>query len=99
MISFTVPGRPIPQGSMKAFVRGNHAHLTSDNPALKDWRAAVGGAMRMDRLSSPGGARCDGLATAAPASPSGISSYMPVIRARPEICWSQRDHRSQERAA
>ena len=42
MISFTVPGRPIPQGSMKAFVRGNRAHLTSDNPALKDWRAAVG---------------------------------------------------------
>ena len=42
MIAFTVPGRPQPQGSMKAFVRGNRAFLTSDNSALKDWRAAVG---------------------------------------------------------
>lgn len=42
MISFTVPGKPVPQGSMKAFVRGSRAYLTSDNPALKDWRAAVG---------------------------------------------------------
>jgi len=49
MISFTVEGIPIPQGSLRAFVLklcrtcggGNRAVLTSDNPRLKQWRKTV----------------------------------------------------------
>lgn len=40
-LNIEVLGEPIPQGSMKAFVRGKRAHLTSDNPRLKAWRKAV----------------------------------------------------------
>lgn len=39
--SFFVYGTPVPQGSMKAFVVGGHARLTSDNQKLKPWREAV----------------------------------------------------------
>lgn len=41
MLTFRVDGIPVPQGSAKAFVRGGHAVITSDNPHLRPWRAAV----------------------------------------------------------
>ncbi len=47
MIEFTVLGCPVPQGSMKGFVIRGRARLTSDNPALKDWRLQVAGAAMM----------------------------------------------------
>lgn len=40
-LNIEILGEPIPQGSMKAFVRNKRAHLTSDNPRLKAWRKAV----------------------------------------------------------
>jgi Holliday junction resolvase RusA-like endonuclease len=39
--SFTVDGIAVPQGSMKGYVRGGHAVLTSDNPNLGAWRQGV----------------------------------------------------------
>lgn len=57
MTEFFVEGEPIPQGSMKAFVRGRRAVLVSDNPRLKEWRATIAanapalmleGAVRLD---------------------------------------------------
>ncbi|WP_375483284.1 RusA family crossover junction endodeoxyribonuclease [uncultured Jatrophihabitans sp.] len=52
-IAFDVLGEAIPQGSMQAFVRGDRAILTSDNPRLKAWRAAVtAGAAATMRLES-----------------------------------------------
>ena len=36
-----VAGIPIPQGSMRGFVRGGHVALTSDNPRLRSWRRDV----------------------------------------------------------
>ncbi len=41
-ISFTVLGRPAPQGSLKAFVVKGRARLTSDNKATLPWRQQVG---------------------------------------------------------
>lgn len=41
-IEFFVPGTPRPQGSKRAFVRGNRAMMVeSAGQPLKDWRAAV----------------------------------------------------------
>jgi crossover junction endodeoxyribonuclease RusA len=40
-VTFAVVGTPEPKGSMRAFVRGGRAVLTSDNPDLKRWQAAV----------------------------------------------------------
>ena len=44
-ISFTVFGTPVPQGSMKAFMRPGMRHpvVTSDNKKLKPWRQEVTG--------------------------------------------------------
>ena len=39
---FTVLGRPAPQGSMKAFMRGGKPHLTCDNKNTVPFRQAVG---------------------------------------------------------
>ncbi len=36
-----VPGRPVPQGSTKAFVVNGRARVTADNPATKPWRADI----------------------------------------------------------
>lgn len=36
-----IAGRPIPQGSTKAYVVKGRAHITADNPATKPWRAIV----------------------------------------------------------
>ncbi len=41
MISFNVIGVPQQQGSMKAFVVGKRAIVTSDNTKLKPWRSCV----------------------------------------------------------
>lgn len=41
MIAFDVVGRPEPKGSMRAFVRGGRAVVTSDNPRLKAWQTTV----------------------------------------------------------
>lgn len=38
LLEFSVAGDPVPQGSMKAFVVGGRAVLTSDNKKLKAWR-------------------------------------------------------------
>lgn len=40
-VKLFVPGVPIPQGSMKAFVVKNRAIITSDNTKLKPWRNAI----------------------------------------------------------
>lgn len=40
-LHFWVPGVPAPQGSSRAFVRGNRAVVTSANPRLKSWRHDV----------------------------------------------------------
>lgn len=40
-VEFTVTGTPVPQGSMRAFVRGGRAVVTSDNERLHEWRARV----------------------------------------------------------
>lgn len=40
-LTFFVEGRPVPQGSKKAFKRGNQIVLVEANPALKDWRGVV----------------------------------------------------------
>lgn len=37
-LAFFVPGRPVPQGSMR---RSKHGHIIHSNKALKSWRAAV----------------------------------------------------------
>jgi len=39
--SFTVPGNPIPQGSMKGFVVNGRAILTSAAKGLKPWRELI----------------------------------------------------------
>jgi Holliday junction resolvase RusA-like endonuclease len=41
VITFTASGLPEPQGSARAFVRGNRAVITSDNPNLHGWRNIV----------------------------------------------------------
>jgi Holliday junction resolvase RusA-like endonuclease len=41
-ISFRVIGEPVPQGSMKGFIRGGRVALTSDNPKLHHWRDVIG---------------------------------------------------------
>ncbi len=41
VLSFAVRGLPVPQGSMRAFVRNGHAAVTSDNPLLRSWRSEV----------------------------------------------------------
>ena len=38
MLQFTAYGKPQPQGSTRAFVRGNRAIVTSDNSKLKPYR-------------------------------------------------------------
>jgi len=40
-ITFRVASVPVPKGSMKAWVRGKHAVLTSDNKGLKGWEQIV----------------------------------------------------------
>jgi crossover junction endodeoxyribonuclease RusA len=40
-ITFRVASVPVPKGSMRAFVRGARAILTSDNKGLKGWEAVV----------------------------------------------------------
>lgn len=44
--SFFVAGTPQTQGSMRGFVVGNRAVLTSTNKQLKPWRATVAAAAR-----------------------------------------------------
>ena len=39
--SFVVFGTPQPQGSAKAFVRGNRAYVTSANPKMKPYRHTI----------------------------------------------------------
>jgi crossover junction endodeoxyribonuclease RusA len=45
-LSFTVFGQPTPQGSVRAFVRGGRAVVTSDNVKLRPWRDTVTWAAR-----------------------------------------------------
>lgn len=41
-LSFFAAGKPEPQGSIRAFVKGGRPILTSDNPAVKQWRDIIG---------------------------------------------------------
>ena len=41
ILAIRVPGIPVPQGSMRGFVRGGKVALTGDNPALRSWRRDV----------------------------------------------------------
>ncbi|MBI5289943.1 MAG: RusA family crossover junction endodeoxyribonuclease [Chloroflexi bacterium] len=40
-LTFRVLGVPVPQGSMKGYIRGGHVALTSDNTKLRPWRDSV----------------------------------------------------------
>ena len=40
-IRFTVPGRPRPAGSKRAFVQGDRAIVVDANPEARDWKALV----------------------------------------------------------
>lgn len=49
VVAFSVAGDPVPQGSMRAFRRGNRAFVTHDKgPRLEDWRNAIGWAARAE---------------------------------------------------
>lgn len=53
-----VPGRPVPQGSAKAFVVKGRAVVTSDNAKTNPWRADIHAAVRAvvgDRIAYPEG--------------------------------------------
>lgn len=57
-VEFEVYGRPAPQGSKKAYVRGNRAVLVESSAAVKPWREAVKYAARdamwaVEPLSGP----------------------------------------------
>jgi crossover junction endodeoxyribonuclease RusA len=52
-LSVRVAGIPIPQGSMRGFVRGGHAVLTSDNPRLRSWRNDLAAALFAAREGLP----------------------------------------------
>jgi len=46
MLSFEAPGQPVPQGSVRGFVAGGRAIITSDNSKLRPWRDTVTWAAR-----------------------------------------------------
>ena len=48
-----VRGIPIPQGSMRGFVRAGHVALTSDNPRLRSWRNDLAAALFAAREGLP----------------------------------------------
>jgi len=50
MISARVMGVPVPQGSMRGFVRGGKAVLTADNRRLHSWRADVAAVLSAARM-------------------------------------------------
>jgi Holliday junction resolvase RusA-like endonuclease len=52
-LSVRVPGIPIPQGSMRGFVVGGRAVLTSDNPRLRSWRNDLAAALFAARSGPP----------------------------------------------
>lgn len=55
---FRVEGKPEPQGSARAFRRGDRVVITSDNPKNRSWRDIVGYAFRSnchERLAAPVG--------------------------------------------
>ena len=83
-LSCYVTGRPVPQGSMKAFARIDRSGLarsavTSDNPSLRSWRHAVGYAVKQLRppLSSD------------PVE-LGLVFYLPIPRRRPAIAHTRK---------
>lgn len=51
-ITFTVLGKPQPQGSMKAFMVAGRPRLTSDNAKMKPWRQEVGQTALSERPSA-----------------------------------------------
>ena len=48
-VAVRVAGIPVPQGSMRGFVRGGRVALTSDNPRLRGWRQDVTGELAVAR--------------------------------------------------
>jgi len=58
-LNFTAFGTPRPQGSAKAFVRGNRAFITSDNAKLKPYRHTLTQvALEQLRKNTPEGPLC-----------------------------------------
>ena len=51
--SFDAVGKPEPQGSARAFVRGGQARITSANPNLHGWREVVGWSARAAMAGQP----------------------------------------------
>lgn len=56
VLAVTVHGIPIPQGSMKAFVRGRNAVITHSNPRLRSWREDVASVLADARVEQFTGA-------------------------------------------
>lgn len=52
-ITVFVPGIPVPQGSLRGYVRGGRAVLTSDNAGLRSWRSDVTAALAEKRPPAP----------------------------------------------
>lgn len=51
LVRVSVPGIPQPQGSARAFRRGQRIIVTSDNPKLRDWRDRLARALRAARAA------------------------------------------------
>src|ERR1700693_1389314 len=66
-ISFTVYGKPEPQGSTRAFIpKGwNRAVITSDNAELKPWRQQIT-RTAIEEFPKQNGGRCDPIARDVP---------------------------------
>lgn len=52
-LTFTVRGTPVPQGSVRAFVRGDRAVVNSTTARLDDWRHAIATEARDAMSSAP----------------------------------------------
>ena len=69
-LRFIAYGTPRPQGSVKAFVRGNRASITSDNTKLKPYRHTLT-QVAMEKLSEMG--------LQAPLCPRGVAVEVSVL--------------------
>ncbi len=84
-LSFDVRGLPLPQGSVRAFVRGGRAVVVGVRQSLADWRSAVAGEARGVMTEA------DAAPLAGPVVvhlwfrlPRPRSHYLPAGRRRPE---------------
>lgn len=77
-LSFSVFGVPESQGSMKAYVRGGKAVITSSNEKLRPWRESVTWAARDALGRIPGWTPIEGPVMV------GITFYMPRPKSAPK---------------